>query len=198
MDTMAELIIGAFNGINKIVDNQFVTQNNLTKLSCNPNNRWSRNTWQKYKFVAKGSTISAYLDDNLIAQVTDTSISSGTVGFVSYSQAYNYFRNITIITTRLRSLGEIINNVEWDSNEHNVIINVNNGIDSDLSEADVANIINTNKIYYFALGSEENKEQIEQFLQNINNRGKYLESADLETSAKEIANYLESVLTIKQ
>lgn len=58
--------------------------------------------------------------------------------------------------------------------------------------------MNTNKIYYFALGSEENKEQIEQFLQNINNRGKYLESADLETSAKEIANYLESVLTIKQ
>lgn len=195
---VVEYIIGAFNGINKIVNNQLYGLDYVTKLSCNPNNRWTRNKWQKYKFIAKGSTISAYLDDNLIAQVTDTSISSGTVGFVSYSQAYNYFRNITIITTRLRSLGEIINNVEWDSNEHNVIINVNNGIDSDLSEADVANIINTNKIYYFALGSEENKEQIEQFLQNINNRGKYLESADLETSAKEIANYLESVLTIKQ
>lgn len=193
-----ELVIGAFNGINKIVNNQLYDLGYVTRLSCNPNNRWTRNRWQKYKFVAKGSTISAYLDGNLISQVTDTSISSGTVGFVSYSQAYNYFRNITIITTRLRALGEIINNVEWDSNEHNVIINVNNEIDSDLSEADVTNIMNTNKIYYFALGNEGNKEQIEQFLQNINNRGKYLESTDLETSAKEIANYLESVLTIKQ
>lgn len=194
---------GFFNGISKalntkIIENFWSNTQAVTRLSCNPNNRWSRSTWQKYKFVAKGSTISAYLDGNLIAQTTDNSISSGTIGFVSYSQAYTYFRNITIITTRLRSLGEIINNVEWDSNEHNVIINVNNEIDSDLSEADVANIMNTNKIYYFALGNEGNKAQIEQFLQNINNRGKYLESTDLETSAKEIANYLESVLTIKE
>ncbi len=170
----------------------------MTRLSCNPNNRWIRNRWQKYKFVAKGSTISAYLDGNLIAQVTDTSISSGTVGFVSYSQAYNYFRNITIITTRLRALGEIINNVEWDSAEHNVIINVNNEQDSDLFEQDVINIMNTNKIYYFALGSESNKQQIEQFLQNINNRGKYLESSDIEASSISIAEYLKNVLTIKK
>lgn len=195
---VVEYNIGIFNGINKVVNSPFITESNLTRLSCNSNNRWSRYTWQKYKFVAKGSTISAYLDGNLIAQATDNSISSGTIGFVSYSQAYTYFRNITIITTRLRALGEIINNVEWDSNKHNVIINVNNEIDSDLSEADVANIMNTNKIYYFALGSEENKEQIEQFIKNINNRGKYLESSDIEASAKEIANYLERVLTIKQ
>lgn len=189
---------GAYNGINKVVNSAFVNNNNLTKLSCNPNNRWSRNIWQKYKFVAKGSTISAYLDENLISQTTDDSISSGTIGFVSYSQAYTYFRNITIITTRLRALGEIINNVEWDSNEHNVIININNEQDSDLSEQDVTNIMNTNKIYYFALGSESNKEQIEEFLKNINNRGKYLESSDLETSAKAIAEYLKDVLTIKE
>lgn len=197
MTGMVALIIGAFNGINKIVDNQLYGLNYVTKLSCNPNNRWIRNKWQKYKFVAKGQTINAYLDGRLIGTVTDTSISSGTVGFVSYSQAYNYFRNITIITTRLRALGEIINNVEWNSAEHNIIINVNNEQDSDLSEQDVTNIMNTNKIYYFALGSEGNREQIEQFLQNINNRGKYLESSDLETSTKAIAEYLKEVLTIK-
>lgn len=149
------------------------------------------------KYMAKGSTISAYLDENLISQTTDDSISSGTIGFVSYSQAYTYFRNITIITTRLRALGEIINNVEWDSNEHNVIININNEQDSDLSEKDVTNIMNINKIYYFALGSENNKDQIEEFLKNINNRGKYLESSNIETSAKAIAEYLKDVLTIK-
>lgn len=197
MIAMKEFIIGAFNGINKIVDNQLYGLNYVTRLSCNRNNRWTRNRWQKYKFVAKGSTISAYLDGNLIEQVTDTSISSGTVGFVSYSQPYNYFRNITILTTRLRALGEIINNIEWDSNEHNVIININNEQDSDLSEQDVTNIMNINKIYYFALGSESNKEQIEEFLKNINNRGKYLESSDLEESAKAIAEYLKDVLTIK-
>lgn len=188
---------GAYNGINKVVNNELYGLNYITRLSCNPNNRWSRNTWQKYKFVAKGSTISAYLDGNLIATTTDDNISSGTIGFVSYSQAYTYFRNITIITTRLRALGEIINNVEWNSAEHNIIINVNNEQDSDLSEQDVTNIMNTNKIYYFALGSEGNKEQIEQFLQNINNRGKYLESSDLETSTKAIAEYLKEILTIK-
>lgn len=188
---------GAYNGINKVVNNELYGLNYITRLSCNPNNRWSRNTWQKYKFVAKGSTISAYLDGNLIATTTDDNISSGTIGFVSYSQAYTYFRNITIITTRLRALGEIINNVEWNSTEHNIIINVNNEQDSDLSEQDVTNIMNTNKIYYFALGSEGNKEQIERFLQNINNRGKYLESSDLETSTKAIAEYLKEVLTIK-
>lgn len=78
-----------------------------------------------------------------------------------------------------------------------MIINVNNELDSDLYEEDVTNIMNTNKIYYFALGSEKNKEQIEQFLQNINDRGKYLESSDIEASAISIANYLENVLTIK-
>lgn len=38
---------GTYNGINKVVNSAFVNENNLTKLSCNPNNRWSRNTWQK-------------------------------------------------------------------------------------------------------------------------------------------------------
>lgn len=188
---------GAYNGINKVVNSAFVGEGNLTKLSCNPANRWTRRAWQKYKFVAKGSTITAYLDGKEIATTTDNSISSGTIGFVSYSQAYTYYRNITIITTRLRTLGEIINKVDWNSNENNIIVNVNNETDADLKENEVIEIMNSNNIYYLALGSENNKSEIEQFLQDIDNRGKYLESIDMQESVNSIADYLKDILIIK-
>lgn len=181
---------GAYNGISKVVNNTFTGTSTLEKLSVNPSNVWKRNTWQKYKFIAKGTKFSAYLDDSLIAEATDNSISSGTVGFVSYSQANTYFRNITIKTTKVRALGEIIENVNWDSDEKNIIINISNDKDDDLSEEEVINIMNNNEIYYFALGNSNNKEQIEAFLQNIDNRGMYLESSDVTTSINAVVNYM--------
>lgn len=146
--------------------------------------------------IAKGSTISAYLDDKLIATTTDDSISSGTVGFMAYSQAYSYYRNITIYTTTVRTLGEIIRDVDWNSNDKNIIVNINNESDTDLTEEEVIGIMNSNNIYYFALGSDVNKEEINQFLQTINNRGMYLESTDIDASITSIAEYLVDVLVI--
>ena len=50
--------------------------------------------------------------------------------------------------------------------------------------------MNNNEIYYFALGNSNNKEQIEAFLQNVDNRGMYLESSDVTTSINAVVNYM--------
>jgi hypothetical protein len=180
---------GAYNGINKVVNSVFTSTSTLQKLSVNASKVWSRNTWQKYKFIAKGSTISAYLDGTLVGTTTDDSISSGTIGFVTYSQANTYFRNITMKTTKLRNLGEVIKNVQWDEN-NNIIINICNEDDTDLEDEQVINTFNENNIYYFALGNDTNKENIETFLENINNRGLYLNSSDIDASLNEVINYI--------
>ena len=178
---------GEVNGITKLNTASF-SNSNLTKLSVNPSLRWTRNTWQSYKFTAKGSTIEAYLDGKLVASATDDSITTGSYGFVSYSQAYTYFRNIVVTTVKSYTLTEVIANKTWLSEEINIVINLNNQPEALLQDENCIELFNTNNIHYIGVGNDDNKEEIEQFITNIQNRGMFEQSSDMDNSIIEIVN----------
>ncbi|MNS91984.1 hypothetical protein D3C72_1260980 [compost metagenome] len=184
---------GAFNGINKVISSALDLAS-ITKLSVNPSLRWTRNVWQKYQFIAKGNNISAYLDGTLIASTTDSSITSGTYGFLSYSQAYSYFKNIVIETFKENSLTDIVNNVNWNNQNVNMVINFNNSSVPLLADSSCINTFNNNKIHYVGVTSSTNTQEVNTFIGNINNRGKFVDSSDYNTSVNSIINYLVSVL----
>lgn len=184
---------GEFNGINKINNNSF-GNSNLTKLSVNPNLRWTRNTWQTYKFTAKGSKLEAYLDGNLVASTTDDSITTGSYGFVSYSQAYTYFRNIVVTTVKSYTLTELIANKTWNSGETNIVINLDNSSELILQDETCIELFNANNIHYIGIGNDENRAEVEQFITNIQNRGMFEQSADMDNSITEIINYIEKLV----
>lgn len=184
---------GAYNGINKVLSSSLDLAN-FTKLSVNPNTVWSRNIWQKYQFIAKGDKISAYLDGNLIASTTDSSITSGTYGFLSYSQANSYFKNIVIETFKENSLTDIVNTINWVNQNVNIVVNFNNSSVPLLKDSLCISTFNNNKIHYVGVTSASNMQEVNTFIGNINNRGKFVDSVDYNSSVTNIIDYLVSVL----
>lgn len=184
---------GANNGINKVLNSPLDIAN-FTKLSVNPSLRWTRSTWQNYKFVADKNSISAYLDGNLIASTTDASISSGSYGFLSYSQANTYFKNVVIQTFKENSLTDIVGKINWLNSSVNIVINFNNSSEPLLKDQSCVNTFNTNSIYYVGVTSSTNAQEVNTFVSNIGNRGKYIDSTDYNTSVTGIVNYLVSIL----
>ncbi len=195
---------GAFNGINKIINKNLAAAgynygwnlgNYLTKLDGNNNIIWKRNTWQNYKLIAKGTTIKAYIDEILVASVTDSSIQSGTLGFLSLSQADTYFKDIVIKTEKSYTLSELVKNIEWTNHDINVVINLNNAVETSLSDNSLINYFNDGNIHYIGIGSDSNKSDTQNFINNINNRGIYLESTNYDNYMQKTIEYLSNILS---
>lgn len=184
---------GEFNGITKL-NNKSFSYANMEKLSVNPSLRWTRSKWQSYKFTAKGSKIEAYLDGQLVASAIDDSITTGSFGFVSYSQAYSYFRNIVVTTTKSYTLAELLANKIWDAERENVVVNINNSIEELLKQEEGIWLFNENNIHYIGVGNEVNKEEIEQFITNIGDKGTFTESSDMDNAIVEIVEYIEKIV----
>ena len=183
---------GAYNGLNKIINNNLLNGSGITQLSVNPNLRWTRNKWQNYKIIAKGDLIEAYIDNSLVAQINDSSISKGTIGFVSYSQAYTYFKDIIIKTENPYNFTDLIDKVKWSQNDVNIIINLNNTAEPSLSDNNWINYFNANNIYYIGIGKD--KSGIENFISNINNNGTYIESTDYDDYTQKLIDYILSII----
>lgn len=186
---------GANNGINKILNKNLpqLTWNikdNATKLSVNTSLRWTRNTWQNYKLIIKGNKIEAYIDNTLVASAIDSSIASGTYGFVCLSQANTYFKDIVIKTNKTKTFTELLSSINWEFEDINVIVNLNNINETALETQSCIDTFTNYDIHYIGVSSVENKTNIEQFVQNINGNGKWIDSTNYDTYTQEIIKYL--------
>lgn len=187
---------GAYNGLNKIVNNNLLNGSGITYLSVNPSLRWERSKWQNYKMIAKGNLIEAYIDNKLVAQTTDSSISSGTYGFLSWSQANTYFKDILIRTRKSLTLSELIEKITWNNIEINVAINFNNSYEDSLNSSNLQSYFIDNNIHYIGVSNEINRLTIENFIDNINDNGNYIDSTNYNTYYNEIIKYLLSILSV--
>jgi len=183
---------GAINGITKLNNSTF-TQANLSKLSVNPSLRWTRSTWQSYKFTAKGSKIEAYLDGKLVASAVDSSITSGSYGFMSYSQAYSYYRNITVTTITANTLEQVVASKTWDAEGINVVINYNNSTETILLDESCKQLFIDNNIHYIGVGNDDNKAEVDEFVAAIGNKGTFTQSSDIENATTDIGAYIEQI-----
>jgi hypothetical protein len=185
---------GAYNGLSKVQRKEFLgwggTMDDLELLSVNSNLKWTRNKWENYKMIVKGDKIEAYKNNVLIASATDTSISSGTYGFVAMSQAYTYFKDIVIYTNKEYTLTEIINKITWDKDSTNIVVNLNDSKETVLSNNNCINAFNDNNINYLAVTAESNKQDVETFLQKIDGRGLWTDSTDYDDYIDNINQYL--------
>lgn len=188
---------GAYNGLNKVINQNMGASSTgvLTKLSVNASLRWTRNTWQKYKLITKGNNIQAYIDDKLVANTTDSSITSGSYGFLCLSQANTYFRNIKISTTKENSFADLVNSIVWEDEQRNIIVHLVSELKSTLSDENTINKFNDSNIHYIGVGNENDKTEMETFIGNIENKGSFINielemSNILDTIAKYIKNMI--------
>ncbi len=185
---------GAYNGINRAINISTNNFGEISRLSVNSDLRWTRNTWENYKIIAKGDSITAYINDNLVASATDASITEGTYGFVCYSQANTYFKDIIVKTNKAYTLVELLEKQEWNMGDINIVINLNNNSEESLTDQKCIDIFNNNGIHYLGVGSSTNKTSTEDFLSKIGNRGKWLDSSDYNTYVSDIADYIEKLI----
>ena len=193
---------GSYNGLNRILNINLAnrgdnTNSGIIPLSVNSSWRWTRNAWQKYKIVAKSNTISAYLNDTLLTSITDSAISSGSYGFLTYSQDHTYFKDIVIKTVKNCTLAELLNKIQWDSDEDNIVINFNNDEESSLTDNTLQDYFINNKIHYIGVSDISFKTNIENFINTINNKGEFIDSTDYDTFINEISEYLINNISIK-
>ncbi len=194
-DNGGGIINGAYNGINKIINQNLVNQNNITKLNVNAGLRWTRNAWQKYKFKVQNNKIEAFIDGALVASTTDNNIEKGTYGFLSYSQAYTYFRNIVLYTNKENTLEDIMNSIEWNEDEKNMIIRFNNEDEPLLDDEGIKDKFTRYNIHYMGVGSDTNKDRIENFLEYLEKKGNFIQGTlEDEEIYESIASYIEKVV----
>lgn len=182
---------GAYNGLLKITGKSFAHGNAVVLQRIN--RVWKRNEWTKYRIVAKENNIKVYIDDELVIDYTDNSspILEGSYGFFSYSQAYSKYKDIKGKGLRYYSLKEAIDITDWDK-ETNCIININNDKEEDLTD-EVALKLNENKTHYIGVTTEEHKQEIDEFLPKILNRGMYVNSTDYEKMVDSIVEYVKTI-----
>lgn len=182
---------GAYNGLLKITGKSFA-HGNVSVLQ-RVNKIWKRNEWTKYKITAKENNIKVYINDELVIDYTDNSapILEGSYGFFSYSQAYSKYKDIKGKGLRYYSLKEAIDITNWDK-DTNFLININNDTEEDLTD-EVALKMHENKIHYIGVTTEEHKQEIDEFLPKILNRGIYVNSQDYEQMVNTIVEYVKKV-----
>lgn len=182
---------GAYNGLLKITGKSFAHGN--VQVLQRINRVWTRNKWTKYRIVAKENNIKVYIDNQLVIDYTDNSapILEGSYGFFSYSQAYSRYKDIKGKGLKYYSLKEAIDITNWDK-ETNCIININNDKEEDLTD-EVAYKMHKNKIHYIGVTTEEHKQEVNEFLPKILNRGTYVNSTDYEKMVDSIVEYVKTI-----
>ena len=150
-----------------------------------------------YESIVKGNKIEAYIDDELVSEVTDDSISSGSYGFLTYSQSDTYFKDFKIKTNKAKTLDEVLSSIDWKQDELNVVININNSTESSLSSQNCIDFFNKNNLSYIGITSSESKENVEQFLSNINNNGLWIDNSDQTNYINESVSYLTNLISNK-
>lgn len=178
------------NGLLKITGKSF-SYGNVTVLQ-RVNKVWKRNEWTKYKIIAKENNIKVYMDDELVVDYTDPDpILTGSYGFFSYSQPSAMYKDIKGKGLKYYSLLDCINITSWDK-ETNCIININNDKEENLTD-EVALKLNENKTHYIGVTLEEHKQEIDEFLPKILNRGMYVNSTDYEKMVDSIVEYVKTI-----
>lgn len=183
---------GAYNGLLKITGKSFAHGN--VQVLQKINKVWTRSEWINYKIIAKDNNIKVYMNGELVVDYTDNSnpILSGSYGFFSYSQANSMYKDIKGRGIKPYSLSELVDMTNWDK-DANCIVNVNNETEAGLT-GELANKINEKNIHYIGVTTQEHRQEVNNFLPTINNRGSYIDSTNYEQTIKDIVEYVKSII----
>lgn len=155
--------------------------------------KWHGSLTGKYNVEAGEGNIIIKLDDNIVANITDTTYTKGTYGFWGNNCEQRdsmYLKDLSIKTFVISSLEEILNNTTWTANTNNVIINFSDSNEASLNDNTVVDKFKNLGIHYLAVSSQENKSSIEEFIQQIDNNGEFIDSSNYENYINAISNYL--------
>ena len=141
-------------------------------------------------------------DNNIVANLYDKTYTSGTYGFWGNNceqKESMYISNLQVTATKKikKTYLELIQDVGkiCQEGETNIIVDVDNSIDSSLNDPRVATWTNANGVQFLAWGSNDNKSHLNDFInKNNDGRGEWIDGSSYQSAINETINYISNLL----
>lgn len=158
---------------------------------------WNGSLNAQYHVEASDGHILITMNGNTVANVNDSTYTSGTYGFWGNNCEQKdsmYLTNISFKSMNIYTLANLIRDTNWVPTTNNIVVNFSNMAETSISDQSVIDLFVYNDIHYVSIGNEDNKEATETFISNINNNGQWINSSDYETYMTSVENYLVDLL----
>lgn len=186
----------------------WVNQSGLKALSVGTQYGWTKkNQWIHYKYEMKGNTFSVWRDGSLVLTYTDTdenAVTSGTFALINMSQSSRY-KNFVSSVTRVstKSMTDILRNATWRDEATHVVIDIDNMLDSTLTESgELTSRLIADNVYLQFWGSDTNNSSLisygKDFGNDENNIPKYNfinQSAGYNSCITSTVDYIKRILS---
>ncbi|GEM_PF-2095213 len=186
---------GSYDGSQKVLPSSYqgATGHNIAQANIGVKNNYH------VKIVRNGSNIKVYVDNNLVIDANDNTLTEGTYGPYTVSQYEATFRNIVVETGTYKTLDEILKETTWRENASKFVVNIS---DVNLPELDKASdkysvvlsrMLN-DELYFAELGTSANKSQAEAFIKDNDNKGTFINNSNMDTALQSLANWILQII----
>lgn len=186
----------------------WVNSDGVTPLDTSPTYGWTKkNQWIHYKYEMKGNTFSVWRDGELVLEYTDSdanAVTSGTFALINMSQSSRY-KNFVSSVTRVstKSMTDILRNATWRDEATHVVIDIDNMLDSTLTESgELTSRLIADNVYLQFWGSDTNNSSLisygKDFGNDENNIPKYNfinQSAGYNSCITSTVDYIKRILS---
>lgn len=185
---------GCTYGLYKIENDTFSSSSIKLLQACSVG--WKPEEFSGYEIEAVNDTIKVKMNGKVIINYTDMNnpILTGSYGFFSWSQQNATFNGLVAEATNFdyMTYEEVLNEYDWDNDSVRCIVNVSDNEESILNTS--ASLAIAKNINYIGLGTDNNKRQNLQYVQDNNNNGTYIENQNYKNSIDNIAKYIKRLI----
>jgi|GEM_PF-3501722 len=163
-----------------------------------------RDIWYDLQVKMDGNHIEIYRDGEKVIDYTDNDpLPSGAYGVFTYSQAYGYFKDITIQSSSKQRFSEVIRKPSWRSSSERFIVNLDDELIGDFEDemalSEILYRTLNEDIHYIGWGNNSNEEQAHAFVADNNGMGTFVNRDTTEYTAAidQIATYIAGKVNAK-
>ncbi|MCF8010885.1 MAG: DUF1080 domain-containing protein [Clostridiales bacterium] len=169
----------------------------------NPDIKYESYGWQHVKIKAVDDNIKVWVDGTLQIDYTDSDpISWGGYGPFAVSQAYAYFKDVKITTESQQSLDEVLKQPDWREDAQHFLVNISDteypGFKDPQKASKIYSCLLDDKIHYCVMGSDSNKGQTQEVVDNNKDRGKFVYNNDMPNNLSNLADYIVNQVNSEQ
>ena len=161
-----------------------------------------------YHIEYKNGHILINASGNKVVDMVENTYKKGTYGFWGNNcetTSYMYITGIKISTIQVKAkkLEEVLREPKWREGSLRFLINVTDKSDENLANGNstygelITRLMN-DSVYFVTWGNNVNKEQFTNLITQSNNKGKFINNTNYNTSITETSKYVRSVLDLYQ
>lgn len=156
--------------------------------------RYHANQKENIEINLEGNRIRVYLNGTLRYDINDNTFSKGSHGFYVWDQQAAYFNNITIETTRIITLDEILKQPEWRDDALHFLVNISDvtypEFNDPVKSAYIYSRLLNDEIDFSVMGTGANQSQANSIIARNDGNGIFVNNTNMNTAMQQITDYI--------